>query len=196
MDSGTPVLVTCWRIWNRQRQRQKSKKHVDWQGRVILQDFTQIWDSFSFIVTSEMNANITSWITKKEWHILVWLKLLLVFSAFIHCFLSDWMWSMCNLITCCWWHTSTTCTSGAADPVLHCRHWVCSLHIHHCLVWIGHQTGQEQTTTDSQVCRKDHRCQPAHHPRSVHLQSQETVRKNHCRPLTPRTQTFQTPPLW
>src|SRR4029434_1787508 len=86
--------------------------------------------------------------------------------------------------------------AGAADPVLHCSHRVCSLHFNNCLVWIGHQTGQEQTPTYSQVCRKDHWCQPAHHPRPVHLQSQETGRKNHCRPLTPRTQTIQTPPLW
>ncbi|KAI3370530.1 hypothetical protein L3Q82_025297 [Scortum barcoo] len=27
---------------------------------------------------------------------------------------------------------------------------VLCLHIHHCVVWISHQTGQEQTTTDSQ----------------------------------------------
>ncbi len=31
----------------------------------------------------------------------------------------------------------------------YCNHPVCSLHIHHCLVWIGHQTGREQTTTGS-----------------------------------------------
>ncbi|KAI3364219.1 hypothetical protein L3Q82_011018 [Scortum barcoo] len=37
--------------------------------------------------------------------------------------------------------------SGTADSV-------CPLHIHHCVVWISHQTGQEQTTTDSQDCRK------------------------------------------
>ena len=44
--------------------------------------------------------------------------------------------------------------------------------------------------------RKDHWCQPAHHPRLVHLKSQEKGRKNHCRPLTPWTQPIQTPPLW
>lgn len=37
--------------------------------------------------------------------------------------------------------------SGAADPVLHCNHRVGSLHIHHCLVWTGLSTGQEQTIT-------------------------------------------------
>ncbi len=31
--------------------------------------------------------------------------------------------------------------SGAADPILHRHYSVCSLHIHHCVVWIGHQTG-------------------------------------------------------
>src|SRR4029434_5803273 len=82
--------------------------------------------------------------------------------------------------------------SGSADHVLHRSHRVCSVHFNHCLVWIGHQTGQEQTPTDSQVFRKDHRCQPAHHPRPVHLQSQETgKKKNHCRPLTPWTQPIQ-----
>lgn len=66
--------------------------------------------------------------------------------------------------------------SGAADRVLHCSHQVCSLHIHHSLIWIGHQTRQEQTTTtDSQVCKKDYQCWP------VHLQSQETGKENHCR---------------
>lgn len=29
----------------------------------------------------------------------------------------------------------------------------CSLFIHHCLIWIGHQTEQEWTTTDSQDCK-------------------------------------------
>ncbi|KAI3374584.1 hypothetical protein L3Q82_021157 [Scortum barcoo] len=53
--------------------------------------------------------------------------------------------------------------SGAADPVLHCHHSVCPQHIHHCVVWISHQTGQEQTTTDSQDCRENHWCQPALH---------------------------------
>src|SRR4029434_8917527 len=53
-----------------------------------------------------------------------------------------------------------------------------------------------RSSTDSQVCRKDHWWQPAHHPRPVHLQSQETGRKNHCRPLTPRTQPISTSPLW
>src|SRR4029434_4240348 len=48
---------------------------------------------------------------------------------------------------------------------------------------------------DSQVSRKDYGCQPAHHPRPVHLQSQETGSKNHCRPLTPWTQPIPTPPL-
>ncbi len=41
--------------------------------------------------------------------------------------------------------------------------WVCSLHIHYCLVWIGHQTGQKQTTMDNQDCRKNHWCGPALH---------------------------------
>ena len=35
--------------------------------------------------------------------------------------------------------------------------------------------------------RKDYWCRPAHHPGPVHIQSQETGRENHCRPLTPWT---------
>src|SRR4029434_2319736 len=58
-------------------------------------------------------------------------------------------------------------------------------------VWFGSATKLDK---NRHIC--DHRCQPAHHPRPVHLQSQETGRKNHCSPLTPRTQTIQTPPLW
>ncbi len=36
--------------------------------------------------------------------------------------------------------------SGAADPISHRYYVVCSLCVSHCRVWIGHQTGQEQTT--------------------------------------------------
>ena len=38
-------------------------------------------------------------------------------------------------------------------PALLCNHLVCALHFHHCLVWFGHQTEQEQTTPDCQDCR-------------------------------------------
>lgn len=44
--------------------------------------------------------------------------------------------------------------SGTDDPILLCKNTVCSLYIHHCLVWYGHQIGQEHTTTDSLVCTK------------------------------------------
>lgn len=61
-------LLKGWRIWNRQRQWQKPTKHVNWQGRVISQDFTQIWVCIVvFIVTSEMNDSITKTIKKNEW---------------------------------------------------------------------------------------------------------------------------------
>src|SRR4029434_3499497 len=36
--------------------------------------------------------------------------------------------------------------SGAADPVLHWSHQVCYLHIHPCLVWKGHETGEQERT--------------------------------------------------
>lgn len=41
-DSGTYVrLLTSWR--KRSRQPPKLMNHVDWQGRVMILDFTQIW---------------------------------------------------------------------------------------------------------------------------------------------------------
>lgn len=40
------------------------------------------------------------------------------------------------------------------DPVLHCNHPVCSLHTHLGVVWISHQTGQEQMTTDDTTLRQ------------------------------------------
>lgn len=66
---------------------------------------------------------------------------------------------------------------------------VCSLHVHCHPVWLSHQTRPEQSTADSQDSRKDHRCQTAHHPGLVHLQSQEV-------PLqTPGHHLFQLLPL-
>lgn len=61
--------------------------------------------------------------------------------------------------------------SGVGDPILHRNNLVCSLHIHHCPVWNNHQTGQEQTTTDSQDCRENHWCKPSLHSELIHLQS-------------------------
>ncbi len=69
----------------------------------------------------------------------------------------------------------------------------CSLHIHHCLVWIGHQTGRGQTTMHSQGFRKS---PGALHSGLTHVQSQETGRKHHCRSITPWTQPVPTSPLW
>lgn len=78
--------------------------------------------------------------------------------------------------------------SGASDPVLLCNNPVCSLLIHHCLVWTGHQTGQDQIPLDSLDCRENY-------PELIHVQSQETGRKHHCRPVTPWTQPVPCPLL-
>lgn len=49
----------------------------------------------------------------------------------------------------------TSCSSsGDVGPVLLCNNPVCSLLVHRCMVWISRQTGQEQTTTDSQDCKR------------------------------------------
>ena len=62
MDKDTHVFAEGYGT-----QRQKPKKHVYCQGRVILQDFTQILLCIDlFIVTSEMNANITKRITNNN----------------------------------------------------------------------------------------------------------------------------------
>lgn len=47
---------------------------------------------------------------------------------------------------------SVSSSSGAAVSVRLCNNWAFSLHIHHCVVWIIHGTGQ--TTMDSQYSRK------------------------------------------
>ncbi len=44
--------------------------------------------------------------------------------------------------------------------------------------------------------RKNHRCRPALHSGHIHLQSQVTWRKHHCRSITPWTQHVRTSPLW
>lgn len=49
---------------------------------------------------------------------------------------------------------TSCCSSGDVDPVLLCNNSVCSLLIHRCTVWISQQTEKEQTTTDSQDCRR------------------------------------------
>lgn len=50
------------------------------------------------------------------------------------------------------------------------HHPVGSLHIDHFLVWISHQTGQEQTTMDNQVCRKSNRGRPTFHSGLIPVQ--------------------------
>ncbi|KAM9826430.1 uncharacterized protein ACBT44_006669 [Syngnathus typhle] len=66
--------------------------------------------------------------------------------------------------------------TGAAEDLLYCHHPVYSLHLHHCLVWIGHQTRQALTATDNQDCRKDNRDQPPIYPGLVPVQDQETCK--------------------
>ncbi len=44
--------------------------------------------------------------------------------------------------------------SGAADPVLLCNNPVYCLQIHHCLAWISHHSGQEQTRTAGRTAEK------------------------------------------
>ena len=63
--------------------------------------------------------------------------------------------------------------SGDADTHLYCYHPVCFLHFHNCVVWISHQTGQEQTATDNQGCKDHHRGRSTLHPGTVPVHSQE-----------------------
>ncbi|KAM9821508.1 histone-lysine N-methyltransferase EHMT1a isoform X5 [Syngnathus typhle] len=76
----------------------------------------------------------------------------------------------------------------ASEDLLHCHHPVCPLHLHHCLVWIGLQTKQAQTTTDNHDCRKDNWNQPPIYPRLVPVQDQETCKEHLYRPFSPRLQ--------
>ena len=84
MDSVQVYLLTSWGIWNRQRQWQKPKKHVDWQGRVIPQDFTQIW------LHSFMYCECKHYLKK---------ELFLIFSPytlFSKCLNVEYVWSVIN----------------------------------------------------------------------------------------------------
>ncbi|KAM9833783.1 uncharacterized protein ACBT44_008218 isoform 1-T1 [Syngnathus typhle] len=76
----------------------------------------------------------------------------------------------------------------ASEDLRHCHHPVCPLHLHHCLVWIGLQTRQAQTTTDNQNCRKDQWNQPRIYPRLVSVQDQESCKEHLYRPFSPRLQ--------
>ncbi|KAM9821541.1 uncharacterized protein ACBT44_007086 isoform 1-T4 [Syngnathus typhle] len=78
--------------------------------------------------------------------------------------------------------------ASASEDLLHCLHPVCPLHLHHCLVWIGLQTRQAQTTTDNQNCKKDHWNQPPIYPRLVRVQDQESGKEHLYRPFSPRLQ--------
>lgn len=79
--------------------------------------------------------------------------------------------------------------SGGAAPVSHCNDSVYSLHIHHYLVWISHQTGQEMTTTDNHYCRENHWCQPALHPGLIHFRVKSQAGNMAAQPVP-------TSPLW
>lgn len=47
----------------------------------------------------------------------------------------------------------TSCCSSKSSTCLRSCWSVYALLVHHCMVWIRRQTGQEQTTMDSEVCK-------------------------------------------
>ena len=62
-----------------------------------------------------MNANIT-----KICRFLVFLKYCSNFQPIHIVFISVWMWRMCNLIKCCWWHDKGTfCAQHTLDSVIY-----------------------------------------------------------------------------
>lgn len=67
----------------------------------------------------------------------------------------------------------------AVETFVLCSNTVSSLLIHHCMVWISHQTGQGQTIEDSEDSRKKNHCCQIH---SVQIKSRETNRHQLCKP--------------
>lgn len=55
----------------------------------------------------------------------------------------------------------------------------CSVYHSNYLVWFSYQIWQKERAMDCQDCWEDYWCSTAHPPRPVHLQTEETGRRNH-----------------
>ncbi len=78
------------------------------------------------------------------------------------------------------WESST----GAADTVLLCCHWICPLLINNCLVQLSYQIWSQKSPEDSPDCWANHWYNPPHSPRTVLIQSEQKGLAKSLWPLT------------
>ncbi len=65
--------------------------------------------------------------------------------------------------------------TGAAETVLLCHHWICTLHVNNCLVQLSYQIWPQKTTECSPDYWANHWYNPPHSPRTVLIQSEQKV---------------------
>ncbi len=84
--------------------------------------------------------------------------------------------------------------TGAAETVLLCHHWICPLHFNNCLVQFSYQIWPQKTTEGSPDCWANHWYNPPHSPRTVCIQSEKKIWKNHSGPSHPAHSIFDVLP--
>ncbi len=84
--------------------------------------------------------------------------------------------------------------TGAAETVLLCHHWIRPLHVNNCLVQFSYQIWSQKTTEGSPDCWANHWYNPPHSPRTVCIQSEKKIWKNHSGPSHPAHSVFDVLP--
>ncbi len=77
--------------------------------------------------------------------------------------------------------------TGSAETVLLCHHWIRPLHFNNCLVQFSYQIWSQKTTEGSPDCWANHWYNPPHSPRTVCIQREKKIWKNHSGPVTSST---------
>ncbi len=89
-----------------------------------------------------------------------------------------------------------TSTTGAAETVLLCHHWIRPLHINNCLVQLSYQFWPQKTTEGSPDCWANRWYNPSYSPRTVLIQSEQKGWQNHSGPRTSSTLPLWTVTVW
>ncbi len=87
-------------------------------------------------------------------------------------------------------------TTGAAETVLLCHHWIRLLHINNCLVQLSYQIWPQKTTEGSPDCWANRWYNPPYSPRTVLIQSEQKGWQNHSGLLTSSTLPLWTAAVW
>ncbi len=87
-------------------------------------------------------------------------------------------------------------TTGAAETVLLCHHWIRPLHINNCLVQLSYQIWPQKTTEGSPDCWANRWYNPPYSPRTVLIQSEQKGWQNHSGPRTSSTLPLWTAAVW